>query len=320
MKKVILRIVVAAILLAIIVLVLMMTVFKTPSTLEAYNKLNESLCNNGQITTLSKSIKDNVDEFKTKYGEMVYIFDNELISLQENYSKLFYLKDVDNSKMKEVSSEISKLEENLKISNEKLININSLKQGNQENIDIDEYIENAKLDVAKSLNSLCSVNSAINDFLLENYFGGNYGEELFLNKIRTEIGKEYFKNFNEAQSAGIEDKEVLEKNALDAYEFYVHLIENKFSIDTATGLNELYVVMTSAKNVNVGRIVQDFKKYVEENKLTEETINDEIKIKKLLDIGAVMEFINSLDDEMGNKNFSIRDSESFVKPALAGLN
>lgn len=324
MKKVILRIVVVAIAIALIVLILMNTVFKTPSTLKAYNTLNDALATNGQITQMSKNLEARVNdlgndgqegELKNEMEDMIFIFNEEVISLQEYYSKLYYLKNVDDNSMNSVSGEVDALISNLTTANNKLNDVNSLRQNNA-NLDVAEYILDIKGYIIKSLNSISNLNTVICDFLIGDYYGGVYGEHLFLGKIKTEVAKEYYLNLDRVANKPEGDDFDYKSNLPKVYEMYVNLTNNEFYADTVEELNNLYGIMDKAKDLNIGRIVTDFKNYVDENKLGEEDKENVEKVNKLRNIGFIMQFINSIGDQAvdPDKKFVIRDSSGFVMP------
>ena len=321
MKKVILRIVVAAIALALIVLILINTVFKTPSTLKAYNTLNDALSTNGQITKLSEGIKDSIQEFKEKYGDMVEIYDAEVVTLQENYSKLYYLKDVDDKAMSSVSVEVEALVSNLNAANKKLDDVKALKQNNAE-LNVNQYVEDIKIYVVNSLSSISNLNTSISDFLVTNYYGGAYGEHMFLGKLKTEIAREYYNVMNMSINKKEDDTTDYSAELVKVHTMYMNLNTNGLYANDVASLNIVYDIMAKAKNVNIGRVVSDFKKYAEENKIGDADKQNKDKINKLRDIGFVMQFINEIGDKASDldKKFIIRDSADFVMQELPAQN
>ena len=106
------------------------------------------------------------------------------------------------------------------------------------------------------------------------------------------------------------------------YTMYMNLNTNGLYANDVASLNRVYDIMAKAKNVNIGRVVSDFKKYAEENKIGDADKQNKDKINKLRDIGFVMQFINEIGDKASDldKKFMIRDSADFVMPELPAEN
>lgn len=309
MKKVILRLIVAGILLALIVLVLMLTVFKTPATMQAYQTIDKALASQGQITTLSKGLNDDLPEFTAKYGKMVEIYQNELDTLNITYVKLYYMRDVNDEKMTTVSTVMEELTNALNNANNQIKNLKDLKQSSGTVIEINSYIETIKEHVVNALTKISQVNNIISDSLLKYYYKENYSETLFLNKLKSVIAKEYY-------TFGAEDPNSME--AISAYNFYKFLLNKGHNFVQASDIKECYIMLESAKKVNLERLVCDFKDYAKEYELKDDEQNEE-KTNMLKSIDVVMDYINSIAD--GDiADFTIRNSVGFVSPVSAVKN
>lgn len=271
MKKVILRLIVAAIAVALIVLILLNTVFKVPATEQAYNELSAALSSEGDITKLSDDLSNNeFSSFKDKYGDYLIVFDSEMQTLNSLYPKLMYMKGVEDESVSEVTEYLNKMKESLNRAN---IAIDECVKAQQDGttLDMEYYMEQIKTDIINCMNNNIALNNVLNDFILKHYFNQKYSEELFMQKIKTLYAKKYF-------SVAAKDYASAHNNELVQYD---KVSKYKASIlDNAVEMNEIMNISTS---VNLDRIVNDLDKYKEENKENEQLSKDIEKVANFLD-------------------------------------
>ncbi len=271
MKKVILRLIVAAIAVALIVLILLNTVFKVPATEQAYNELSTALSSEGDITKLSNDLSNNeFSSFKDKYGDYLIVFDSEMQTLHSLYPKLMYMKGVEDESVSEVTEYLNKMKESLNRAN---IAIDECVKAQSEGtaLDMEYYMEQIKNDIINCMDNTIALNSVLNDFILKHYFSQKYSEELFMQKIKTLYAKKYF-------SVAAKDYASAHNNELVQYD---KVSKYKASIlDNAVEMNEIMNISTS---VNLDRIVNDLDKYKEENNENEQLSKDIEKVANFLD-------------------------------------
>lgn len=271
MKKVILRLIVAAIAVALIVLILLNTVFKMPATEQAYNELSTALSSEGDITKLSNDLSNNeFSSFKDKYGDYLIVFDSEMQTLHSLYPKLMYMKGIDDESVTEVTNYLNKMKESLNRAN---IAIDECVKAQSEGtaLDMEYYMEQIKNDIINCMDNTIALNSVLNDFILKHYFSQKYSEELFMQKIKTLYAKKYF-------SVAAKDYASAHNNELVQYD---KVSKYKASIlDNAVEMNEIMNISTS---VNLDRIVNDLDKYKEENNENEQLSKDIEKVANFLD-------------------------------------
>ena len=271
MKKVILRLIVAAIAVALIVLILLNTVFKMPATEQAYNELSTALSSEGDITKLSNDLSNNeFSSFKNKYGDYLIVFDSEMQTLHSLYPKLMYMKGIDDESVTEVTNYLNKMKESLNRAN---IAIDECVKAQSEGtaLDMEYYMEQIKNDIINCMDNTIALNSVLNDFILKHYFSQKYSEELFMQKIKTLYAKKYF-------SVAAKDYASAHNNELVQYD---KVSKYKASIlDNAVEMNEIMNISTS---VNLDRIVNDLDKYKEENNENEQLSKDIEKVANFLD-------------------------------------
>ena len=271
MKKVILRLIVAAIAVALIVLILLNTVFKVPATEQAYNELSTALSSEGDITKLSDDLSNNeFSSFKDKYGDYLIVFDSEMQTLNSLYPKLMYMKGVEDESVSEVTEYLNKMKESLNRAN---IAIDECVKAQQDGttLDMEYYMEQIKTDIINCMNNNIALNNVLNDFILKHYFNQKYSEELFMQKIKTLYAKKYF-SVAAKDYASAHNNELVQYDKVSKYKASV--------LDNAVEMNEIMNISTS---VNLDRIVNDLDKYKEENKENEQLSKDIEKVANFLD-------------------------------------
>lgn len=271
MKKVILRLIVAAIAVALIVLILLNTVFKVPATEQAYNELSAALSSEGDITKLSDDLSNNeFSSFKDKYGDYLIVFDSEMQTLNSLYPKLMYMKGVEDESVSEVTEYLNKMKESLNRAN---IAIDECVKAQQDGttLDMEYYMEQIKTDIINCMNNNIALNNVLNDFILKHYFNQKYSEELFMQKIKTLYAKKYF-SVAAKDYASAHNNELVQYDKVSKYKASV--------LDNAVEMNEIMNISTS---VNLDRIVNDLDKYKEENKENEQLSKDIEKVANFLD-------------------------------------
>ena len=251
---VIIRIVVAALIVALIALILMMTVFKVPSTKKAYNALNDAFNPGGTISSMTNEL-DDFPEFSASYGKYVLVFKNELISLQATYPKLYYVEGVDDEQMNQVVDKLDQVKTSLTEATKVISDVNIGKKEN-EHLNVDAYVENLKPKILKALNNVIELNCSIHEFLTAHYYGGEYFETPFLNKLKTFVAKQYCifaqKDYGSTESIAI-------------YNFYKYLDENGFDSVDVVKANELSAILKTAKDINLFKLVDNITAYKKEN-------------------------------------------------------
>ena len=276
--KIILRLFVVALAIALVVLILLNTVFKVPSTQKAYNALNTSFGESGTITSMVTEL-DDLKEFNDTYGNFIIVFNEEIKVLQQSYPKLYYLKGVDDGEMDAVTAKLDDMQSALTSATKLIQDVNTSKAQNKD-IDVKTYVERVKPQIITALGKVVELNNTIQDFLVNQYYGGAYTEIVFVNKIKTLIAKEYFVFAQKDYASTISNK---------LYNFYIYLKNSGLDKSDVNKVNNLHTIMKLAKDVDFTRVVIDNSKYRKEKEGQAETIEK---------IATLEAFVNSIKSDV----------------------
>ena len=252
--KVVLRIVVAALIVALIVLILMTTVFKVSSSKKAYNALNNAFAPNGTITSMTEQL-DDFDEFDAEYGNFIYVFKSELKNLQASYTKLYYVGNIDDEQMNEVSNQLNEMKKSLEDATKLIKDVNIGKKNNTE-LNLSSYVESLKPKIVNALYQVLSLNCNIQEFLTKNYYNATYFEQPFLSKLEAFIAMQYYVCAEASYNSEI---------ANEVFNFYKYLNANGFDNSTIEKTNQLNQTLKILPEVNLFRIVDNVYSYKKEN-------------------------------------------------------
>ena len=195
MKKVFLRLIVAAVIVALVAVVLMNTVFKTESSLKTHNVIASSLSANGEITRLNKMFQDaNVEE---QFKKEVDAVNFEINTLSHLYTKIIVTKKNSDSKTKTMLSSLEKLEKSLNNANEKYKKIEKSNVPNDSELKI-AMVNDLKDELNASIEDLTNLNLCLIEYLIEYYYNNNYDTDIMLNYIKVAYAKNYFTTKSEA--------------------------------------------------------------------------------------------------------------------------
>lgn len=197
MNKLILRLLVSGVIVAGIVVAVILIFFQTPKLEDAYNNLHAGIDTNGEITEMvgylnDETIKSLVEQ---SFGNELKLFNGELNTLVDNYSKLHSVKEQESKLAESLAENVNVYLKNVKDLNVTLKNIKDSTDevGDEINSILPQMIENAKNEFTKQVKQLCKINSDLIDVLLDTYYNGIYDLPIALDSITTILANQYYK-------------------------------------------------------------------------------------------------------------------------------